>query len=459
VIDAAAAFASGQVYVALSRCRSLDGIVLTSLINPNSLAVDPQIVRYSEQRLPIAELECQVELFKSRYSIQLLVKLFSLEDLMSHTFSFVNYIKTVLADFNEETAPYLDEVLTRVNSLYAVAQRFVAQLLSFNPKSDIVRIAERVKAAAGYFIPQLDDLLILIESSPAITESKVEAQDYVDRLQAIFEIASQLRHVIDGIADDISVINYFDAKQSYKVPPFKVKAYVVEREVKMLKTDHPKLYKMLASWRNDYCKDNNIPVYTMFSNATLVEISNRLPIEIEQLPKIKGFGKVKIQRFGKECIDIVRIYCRENGIDTTTQSDIAFEPESEYGDEVIESRDAIDSVSKPKKSKRKTKEKVEKISSEEITLALLNEGKTPEEVASERDLTMSTIYTHMAKLINTKKIDIDQYVDADLLNLVMSILNKTPELSNSELFEQLNGSVSYDILRLIRAYQLLHLDC
>jgi ribonuclease D len=216
---------------------------------------------------------------------------------------------------------------------------------------------------------------------------------------------------------------------------------------------------MLASWRNDYCKDNNIPVYTMFSNATLVEISNRLPIEIEQLSKIKGFGKVKIQRFGKECIDIVRIYCRENGIDTTTQSDIAFEPESEYGDEVIESRDAIDSVSKPKKSKRKTKEKVEKISSEEITLALLNEGKTPEEVASERDLTMSTIYTHMAKLINTKKIDIDQYVDADLLNLVMSILNKTPELSNSELFEQLNGSVSYDILRLIRAYQLLHLDC
>ena len=442
VIDAAAAFASGQVYVALSRCRSLDGIVLTSLINPNSLAVDPQIVRYSEQRLPIAELECQVELFKSRYSIQLLVKLFSLEDLMSHTFSFVNYIKTVLADFNEETAPYLDEVLTRVNSLYAVAQRFVAQLLSFNPKSDIVRIAERVKAAAGYFIPQLDDLLILIESSPAITESKVEAQDYIDRLQAIFEIASQLRHVIDGISDDISVINYFDAKQSYKVPPFKVKAYVVEREVKMLKTDHPKLYKILASWRNDYCKDNNIPVYTMFSNATLVEISNSLPIEIEKLPKIKGFGKVKIQRFGKECIDIVRIYCRENGIDTSTQSNIAFESESEYGDET------------PKKRKRREKEKVEKIPSEEITLSLINQDKTLQEIADERTLTLGTIYTHLAKLIHAKKIDIAQYVDADLLDRVMSILDATPEISNSELFESLEGSVTYEELRLIRAYQL-----
>ena len=453
VIDAAAAFASGQVYVALSRCRSLDGIVLTSQINPHSLAVDPNIVRYSEQRLPIAELERQVELFKSRYSIQLLTKLFSLEDLMSHTFDFYNYIKTVLADFNEDTAQYIEDLFSQVNESYGIAQRFIYQLNNSNP-TDVSYISSRVKAASSYFVPKLDDLLVLIESSPAITESKVEAQDYIDRLQSIFEIASQLRHVIDGIADDISVVNYFNVKQTYKVPPFKVKAYVVEREVKMLKTDHPKLYKMLASWRNDYCKENNIVVYQMFTNKVLVDISNSLPTEIEHLSKIKGFGKIKIQRYGQDCIDIVRLYCRENGIDITTQANIFFEPKTEYA-AVEEGRDD----STPKKTKRKEKEKKEKVPSEDVTLSLLSQGKTPEEVASERNLTLTTIYTHMAKLINAKKIDIDQYVDADLLNLVMSILNKTPELSNSELFEQLNGSVSYDILRLIRAYQLLSLDC
>jgi DNA-binding CsgD family transcriptional regulator len=324
-----------------------------------------------------------------------------------------------------------------------VSQRFLAQLLSFNPKSDIVRIAERIKAASSYFVPQLDDLLVLIESSPAITESKVEAQDYIERLQTVFEIASQLRHIIAGIADDISVVNYFDVKQSYKVPPFKVKAYVVEREVKMLKTDHPKLYKMLASWRNDYCKENNIPAFTMFGNATLVEVSNRLPIEIEQLTKIKGFGKIKIQRYGKECIDIVRIYCRENGIDASMQSDIAFEPESEYDDE------------KPKRRKNKDTEKIEKTPTEEITYSLLVQGKTPQDVAEERNLTVGTIYTHMAKLIHAKKIDIVQYVDVDLLSRVMSILDQTPEMSNSELFEQLNGVATYDDLKLIRAHQLL----
>ena len=226
------------------------------------------------------------------------------------------------------------------------------------------------------------------------------------------------------------------------MPPFKVKAYVVEREVKMLKTDHPKLYKMLASWRNDYCKEQNIPVFTMFSNATLVEVSNRLPVEIEQLAKIKGFGKIKIQRYGKECIDIVRIYCRENGIDTSAQSDIVFEAESEYGDE------------KPKRRKRKEMEKVEKIPSEEITYSLLIQDKNPQEIADERGLVLSTIYTHIAKLIHAKKIDIQQYVDADLLSRVMSILCETPEISNSELFESLGGYVTYDDLKLIRAHQL-----
>jgi DNA-binding CsgD family transcriptional regulator len=192
----------------------------------------------------------------------------------------------------------------------------------------------------------------------------------------------------------------------------------------------------------------------MFTNKVLVDISNLLPTEIEHLSKIKGFGKIKIQRYGQDCIDIVRLYCRENGIDITTQSNIFFEPESEYGDEAEEGRDAINCVSKNKKSRRKEKEKTEKTPTEEITLSLINQGKTLQEIADERELVLSTIYTHLAKLIHAKKIDIAQYVDADLLCRVMAILNATPEISNSELFEQLNGSATYDDLKLIRAYQL-----
>ena len=49
IIDAGEAFAPGQVYVALSRCTNLDGMVLKSKIRPNSLFTDQRIVEFSRK--------------------------------------------------------------------------------------------------------------------------------------------------------------------------------------------------------------------------------------------------------------------------------------------------------------------------------------------------------------------------------------------------------------------------
>ena len=51
IIDAGEAFAPGQVYVALSRCSNLDGMVLQSRVRPSSLFIDEKIVRFSQTRL------------------------------------------------------------------------------------------------------------------------------------------------------------------------------------------------------------------------------------------------------------------------------------------------------------------------------------------------------------------------------------------------------------------------
>lgn len=56
VIDAGAAFASGQVYVALSRCTALEGIVLRAPLAPHSVMTDPLAVRFSASARPEAEL-------------------------------------------------------------------------------------------------------------------------------------------------------------------------------------------------------------------------------------------------------------------------------------------------------------------------------------------------------------------------------------------------------------------
>lgn len=328
IIDAGAAFASGQVYVALSRCRSLDGIIMTSPINPSSLAIDQNIVNYCQNKTALSDLAEQVKTHKNKYSINLLSKLFSLEELISPTIEFYNSICPITADFNEETKTYIEKLRDEVNGLYKVAIKFISQLNSFDVNSDIDIINKRIKAASKYYTSCLNDIITLINESPAVTESKTEAQFYVEHLKIVFENAHRIHSVISQIENDSSVTNYFAAKHNTSIPPFKVKAYAAEREVKMLKTENPILYKRLYSWRNTYCKENEIPIFMVCSNATLVELSNSLPLNRTQLLQIKGFGEKKADKFGDDCLGIISSYCNEFGLDTDTQTNIQFEQEN-----------------------------------------------------------------------------------------------------------------------------------
>ncbi|MFP3833517.1 AAA family ATPase [Chryseobacterium sp. SIMBA_028] len=70
IIDAGRSFASGQVYVALSRCRTLEGIVLKSKISPEAIFCDPRIEKFQESTNANDRLEQLLE--KDKYSFTLL---------------------------------------------------------------------------------------------------------------------------------------------------------------------------------------------------------------------------------------------------------------------------------------------------------------------------------------------------------------------------------------------------
>lgn len=434
IIDAGAAFASGQVYVALSRCRSLDGIIMTSPINPSSLAIDQNIVNYCQNKTALSDLAEQVKTHKNKYSINLLSKLFSLEELISPTIEFYNSICPITADFNEETKTYIEKLRDEVNGLYKVAIKFISQLNSFDVNSDIDIINKRIKAASKYYTSCLNDIITLINESPAVTESKTEAQFYVEHLKIVFENTHRIHSIISQIENDSSVTNYFAAKHNTSIPPFKVKAYAAEREVKMLKTENPILYKRLYSWRNTYCKENEIPIFMVCSNATLVELSNSLPLNRTQLLQIKGFGEKKADKFGDDCLGIISSYCNEFGLDTDTQTNIQFEQEN-----------PPEQTSDRQTTHKKT---------EEITLELLQQGLSINQVAEKRQYAISTIYHHTAQLIRNKRIDITPFIDAQTLKEVMSALEKNPAQSNNEIFQLFDGSISYNDISLIRAHQI-----
>ncbi|HWJ27023.1 MAG TPA: hypothetical protein VNS32_10805, partial [Flavisolibacter sp.] len=77
VIDAGASFAAGQVYVALSRCTSLDGLVLHSRIYPNAIATDQRILAFAQREANDEFLEQTLKEEKVRYQSERLVKTFN----------------------------------------------------------------------------------------------------------------------------------------------------------------------------------------------------------------------------------------------------------------------------------------------------------------------------------------------------------------------------------------------
>src|SRR5882757_369185 len=98
VIDAGASFAPGQVYVALSRLTSLNGLVLRSRILPYSISTDERVIGFTESTLSDSVLEEQLQQEQLFYISQSLVRSFSWSKL-------VEQLQANYAEFDHRQIP------------------------------------------------------------------------------------------------------------------------------------------------------------------------------------------------------------------------------------------------------------------------------------------------------------------------------------------------------------------
>src|SRR5690554_5660532 len=120
VIDAGEAFAPGQVYVALSRCRTLEGIVLKSKINADSIRNASNILKFSNRRNKADELVKKLEEAEITYRNKLLIELFQFSPIARAMARLRTDVSKAGTAFNEETAPYLTEVANQIIEIKAV---------------------------------------------------------------------------------------------------------------------------------------------------------------------------------------------------------------------------------------------------------------------------------------------------------------------------------------------------
>ena len=309
-IDAANSFTSGQVYVALSRCTSLDGIVLLSPINSNSIMVDSRIQRFSKNNFNEDLLPDFVNRKKRDTLCNMLIKLFSFNLLEVAVLDLKGYVTEFRADFSDYTPQMVENILSIVQDLSDVGTRFAVQLRKITNANDFSLLNSRVNDAKKYFLQRLETLEKAMDITNVSTKKKERANKFSKFLNEVNKNLQETLFFLKNLDDNISVEQFYMLRHEFVVEKVNYNIYEEEKEDANEQTVDSELiaviYSKLMAWRNNLAKELDIPSYLIFKKDTIMEMAQKMPDTKDKLLKINGVGKVKAGKYGQECIDIIK---------------------------------------------------------------------------------------------------------------------------------------------------------
>lgn len=173
IIDAGRAFAPGQVYVALSRLRSLGGLTLKSRISASGIATDPLVQEYSRDQLPMDDLVRVLKFAQSDYIEKQMGAAYNYNNILEN-YQQLDTAYNPLAFYNEEQLTV--KRLVFQEQLFEVVQtglQFQRQIQSLTAKgkSSYPAILERLEKAAQWFQLKIREKVL-----PALEDFTREAQ-------------------------------------------------------------------------------------------------------------------------------------------------------------------------------------------------------------------------------------------------------------------------------------------
>jgi hypothetical protein len=316
VIDAGKAFSPGQVYVALSRCKSIEGIVLKSPINIESISVDDQVVEFSSSKPDEIFINNELENALKEFKIATLLQLYDFTSIFGLAQSWLKFIKGEEPSFNSETLPFINSVFELIEQIYSVGERFKIQLkqIFYQKENNINLLSERLNSSSAYFIEKLDEIMSSLKKSPATTDSKSNAMEYDDAISEIFLSIALKKHLIRETAVDFNVELYYKSRNGFIIPSFSVKSYSKGKSSVQLKSNNPDLLNELVKLRNYLSENDNIPPYIVAATKTLVQMADDMPMTEKELLKIYGFGKKKLAKYGAQFLEVINNYISDNKI-------------------------------------------------------------------------------------------------------------------------------------------------
>lgn len=330
VIDARNSFSHGQVYVALSRCRSLEGLVLKEKLNRHSIIKDYRVEDFNNlvtKSLPTAK---DLENDKKSYFLEVLKSLFNLDQLKIIYLTFLKFAKSTISEVYPKALSLWESTAdTFISEMYQVGIRFNRTLdkLAGDDYRTSSHLQERVVKASDYFSSKAVELLIpLVKASSSFDfddklKKKLYKQYFTNFYETLFLHVLLWNYTSGGF--DLDKFIHKRAVLSAEVTDASVSslfALAGMTDKKESDSGHNiqnnDFFEELRCWRNEKAKEAELPAYCIIHQKPLIAISEMLPSSEAELLSIKGVGKKFIEKYGEEILNICR--AEEKKLDSTS---------------------------------------------------------------------------------------------------------------------------------------------
>ena len=342
IINAGRAFSHGQVYVALSRCRTLEGMVLATPITADIITTDPDVIQFNQvvaERMPTAEM-----FLRDRRSF--------VEDILCDIFDFkaismrLRYVSRLaiehLSGYLPTYARMTAATATAVdNELMAVGVKFQQQIRQLIPLADSFSankvLRERVQKGMTYYASATARTLgeFFEQEPPEIDNARVREQ-FMNEYNLLRTDFNEKMAIFIACINDFSLTAYWDAKaracmtedtpkkratrkrksETTSSPtttaPTASVASTRSRSRRPAKAvidyeriTNPTLYRSLIDWRTATARERHLPVAYVMNIRTVIGIANLQPMTPDELLTIPGIGEKTLADYGADLLEIV----------------------------------------------------------------------------------------------------------------------------------------------------------
>ena len=365
VLDVSKVFVPGQAYVALSRLRSLDGLVLLNPIKMNGLSNDPTVVQYAKTKIDENGLEGHFMSSRNRFLYDELVRTFDWLEMMnawqSHELTYKHHGSKSQKGKNRSWITQQVQILSGTLEPARKFRNELARLFS-GLEVDLEHVFKRIDAAYNYFFKTLDGILYSNLKKMAELQQQRNTKQYNEELE-------ELDHLLTEVI--------LKLKKSRLLTEAIMNGREIEKSV---------------VWSTE----------------------------------VKNYKLAKVELVKNEM----------------RASNSTFDFDTNF-------------VELKTKSSKKKAAKKKKGSTYDTTLEMIKDGKTIEDIARERQMSVGTINGHCVRLIKSEKIDIQEVMDGKKISALYDVFEEFDGGSLTPLKNSVGDKFTWEELKLYHASLLI----